>query len=840
MLNRNTLFFFLLVLLSMFTAQAQQGENIVPLRIILEEISTKNNVKFSYIDEELVVYKIIPPKENLPLKEKINYIQSQTGLNIKQININYYSVYNNRKLDKPLCGYLQDTESGVFIENATLTISGTKITVFSNEKGYFEFPLVSSDDIEISHINYAKKTINPKNLYVTDCPVIKLNPLVQQLEEVMTQRYLTTGIYKKNDGSLEIKPTKFGILPGLIEPDVLQTMQQIPGINSMDETVSNINVRGGTHDQNLFLWNGIRMFQTGHFFGLISAFNPSLAQTISVTKNGSSAFYGESVSSLIDISSHNKNIEKTKSSISTNLISAEFFTRVKVAKKTSFIISGRRSLTDFLSSPTYKNYRNKVFQNTVVTDLNSNQNVDFKTNETFYFYDFTTQLQQKIGLKNELTIDAIAIKNSLLVNQFTTNTSKNSDLGQENFGTNLHWKTNWKNNNTTEIQTFISKYSLISKNESIESNQILNQENSVLDIGFQIKNSNSISKTITLNEGYQFDETGVTNYDQINTPFFSRKIIDVLRTHALIAEGIFETEDKKTFIKVGIRGNYFPKFTTYLIEPRLQFNQALNKDIHLEILGEQKSQTLSQVIDLQQDFLGIEKRRWTLANETTTPIQKSQQLSLGFSFKKNNWLITFDNFYKKIKGITTSSQGFQNQFEFTKSNGNYEVIGSEILIQKNFGKFYSWLSYSYNDNKYHFTSLTPPEFFSNYELKHCISWAGIYEWNTLKLALGCKWHTGRPITTPLSYVVADNNQIEYNSPNNARLHDFFQLNFSASKDWKLSGKVGLQTNIAVINLLNTNNSINRFYRVNTTNNTVESVNTYALELTPNINIKLNF
>ena len=184
-----------------------------------------------------------------------------------------------------------------------------------------------------------------------------------------------------------------------------------------------------------------------------------------------------------------------------------------------------------------------------------------------------------------------------------------------------------------------------------------------MDLGFQLKNSHRISKTIIFNNGYQFDEIGVTNFDKINSPSFSRKIVQVLRSHSLIGEGIYETENKNTYVKIGFRGNYFDSFELFLIEPRIQFNQALTNVVHLEILGEQKSQSLSQVIDLQQDFLGIEKRRWTLANDTTNPIQKSSQFSIGLTFKNNNWLITLDNFYKKVIGITTNSQGFQNQFE---------------------------------------------------------------------------------------------------------------------------------------------------------------------------------
>ncbi len=833
---------FLLLFFTLFVSFAQQGEKLVPLKSILEAISQKDHIKFNYIDEEIVIFKLIPPPISDKLSAKINYIEQSTHLNIKKIGSNYYSIYNKRELDKPLCGILIDSENGLPIENVNIRIIDTKVSTISNSKGYFQLPVVSPNTIEINHVSYESLQLNPIELYVANCPKIKLHHLTKTLQEVVAQRYLTSGIYKKNDGSILIKPYKFGLLPGLIEPDVLQTIQQIPGINSVDETISNINVRGGTHDQNLFLWNGIRMFQTGHFFGLISAFNPSLAQSISIVKNGSSAFYGEGVSSVIDISSHSKFNDEIHNSISTNLISAEFFSKIKLTSKSNFTLAGRRSLTDFFASPTYKNYKDKVFQNTIITNLNSNQNTEFTTKEKFYFYDITAQYEQKIGQKNTLFIDAISIKNNLFVNQYTSFTTKNSTLSQQNFGGSLNWKTNWTDNNSTKVQAYISSYALTSENESLENNQLLNQENKVLSFGIQLKNSHQLTNTITLNEGYQFDETGVTNFDEINLPFFSRKTIEVLKSHILIGEGEYESESKETLLKIGVRANYFEKFSSFLIEPRLQFNQALTSNIRIELLGEQKSQTLSQVIDLQQDFLGIEKRRWTLSNDNTIPIQKSNQISLGFSFKNNSWLVTVDNFYKKISGITSNGQGFQNQYEFIKANGDYQVLGSELLIQKGFGKFYTWISYSYNNNKYLFNTLTPSQFNNNFELQHCASWAGIYEWNSLKIALGCKWHTGKPFTEPTTTIVDNSNPtiIEYQNPNSYQLPDFFQLNISASKDWKFGKSSSLQTSFAIINLLNTKNCINRYYRINNKDNTIESVNSYALNLTPNINIKWTF
>ena len=97
-------------------------------------------------------------------------------------------------------------------------------------------------------------------------------------------KFLTTGLIKQQDGSITLNIEDFGILPGLIEPDILQTVQALPGIKSIDETVSDINIRGGTNDQNLILWDGIKMYQSGHFFGLISAFNPHLTDKVTIIK----------------------------------------------------------------------------------------------------------------------------------------------------------------------------------------------------------------------------------------------------------------------------------------------------------------------------------------------------------------------------------------------------------------------------------------------------------------------------------------------------------------------------------------------------------------------------
>jgi hypothetical protein len=64
-------------------------------------------------------------------------------------------------------------------------------------------------------------------------------------------------------------------------------------------------------------------------------------------------------------------------------------------------------------------------------------------------------------------------------------------------------------------------------------------------------------------------------------------------------------------------------------------------DFTFEVLGEFKHQNTSQIINFQNDFLGIEKRRWQLTNDQDIPIIRSKQISSGLNFSKAGWLASF-------------------------------------------------------------------------------------------------------------------------------------------------------------------------------------------------------
>lgn len=825
-----------------FCCFAQNSEKL-PLALILKDIAEAHNVKFSYIDEELKVYKLAPPKKTLPLNEKLAYLERSTRLKFEALNDTYYTVSNDIRMDKPLCGYLIDADTGFGIENATVTVSGTGIAVASGAGGYFTLPTLTPNTLTISHLGYETKNIEPQDLYVPDCPVIKLTPTVIEMQEAVTDRYLATGISKSTSGELIVKPRRFGILPGLTEPDVLQTMQQLPGVSSIDETVSNINVRGGTHDQNLFLWNGVRMYQTAHFFGLLSAFNPLPATNISIYKNGSPAFYGEGVSSLVNISTRMAVPDSTTTTIAADMISVNFLSSLKLSEKSSLQFSARRSYADVFTTPAFRQYEERVFQNTTITDVTDNLEVPIQSTEDFHFYDFSLQYQQQIG-KHELFLNGIGVENKIDISQATAAASRTGNLGQKNFGGSLTIRSKWSDKHSTDVEAYVSWYDLSAYNEEIENEQSTNQQNSVLDLGLRTRYTYSGFKNLKVSTGYQLNEVGVTNFDEVNIPAFSRKSKEVSLSHAIVGEGVYTSENGLTNITGGMRVNYFEKFRLILPEPRLSFTQDISNTLRLEVLGEQKSQTVSQVIDQQQDFLGIEKRRWMLANDNDVPVQKSSQGSVGLLYNYNGWLASAEGFYKSVAGISSSSQGFQNQFEFEDTTGDYSVAGAEFLLQKSFSRFYTWLTYTYNDNQYNFEGYVPPGFANNFAVSHTFGFAGIYEWNKLRVALGSRWRTGKPITEPFAFTIdpdnPSNSQVLYNTPNSARIEDNLQLNFSAAKTWDFKNGVAFSASCSVLNVLDRQNLINRYYRINRGNNSVEAINTYSLGRTPNLSVKLVF
>ncbi len=585
----------------------------------------------------------------------------------------------NQKEKQPLVQILLQLEERYDVKFSFETKTIENITIdslypeLSLEQALNQLRLVTKLNFEV---------LSDRFIAVTPKTDAELNDTIQRLEEVVVNNYLTKGISKTNNGTIEVDTKAFDILPGLIEPDVLQIVQNLPGITSVDERISNINVRGGTNDQNLILYEGIRMYQTGHFFGLISAFNPYLSEDISISKNGTSAKFGNGVSSTISIKNTNNLDQKFSAGLGGNLLNLDGFAKIPLSNKTELQLSARRSFTDIIASTTYDSYFDRIFRD---SELNASNNINtqLSLDERFLFYDFNAKFLYDIDETSKLRINVLNIYNNLDYNQVFTTTDNNfqetrSALNQVSYGVSGNYSKTRKNGINTTVQVYYSNYDLDAQNNDITNSQRLIQENKVEDFGLRFDVTNTINEYAKFNGGYQFNEVGVTNFEDVTNPNFTSLIKEIIRTHSIFGEIEWYSKTRKTHIRLGSRINYFGKLAEFLIEPRFTVNYKFLDHFRLEILGELKSQSITQVIDLQQDFFGIEKRRWQLANTNDVPLITSEQVSVGLSYNQNNLLVSVEGYYKGVNDITARSQGFQNQFQFTNDIGTYTVKGIDF------------------------------------------------------------------------------------------------------------------------------------------------------------------
>lgn len=841
---------FILFLFLLFNISLLQAQEKVKLVDLITDLETQFDVKFSYSVEEVNTTLVVQPSETDTLKDIIQHLNNTTVLNFKFLNERYITVSTiDKSID--ICGILISGVDNQPLFGASVVILNSSKGVITSDSGSFEIERVGVNEIiQISFLGFKTLIFQAIELRKgqDNCKTILVPEQSEVLNQILISKFLTTGLQKTTDGSTVLNTEKFGALPGLTEPDILQSIQVLPGVESVNESIANINVRGGTNDQNLILWDNIKMYHSGHFFGLISAYNPYLTNKVVVTKNGTSSEFSDGVSSTINMFTKDEVGSEFSGGFGANLIHADAFLEVPLGKKVALHVSGRRSFTDVFSSPTYDNYFERSFQDSEIT-TNSDNISESNSFSDFSFYDYSAKLLFDLNENHKFRANVIGINNNLDYTETFTNTdgeteSKTSNLKQENLGFGASWDAKWSDRFSTSVNGFYSKYNVDAVDYRVETDQELIQANEVLETGFKLKTNFRINANLNLLTGYQFSEIGILNATEVSAPAYDKTKKDVLLNHAGFTE--LEFNNKKTYVRAGVRGNYFQKFSKLIIEPRLNVRQKLSNQLALKLQGEFKNQSATQIIDFQDDFLGVENRRWILANEQNIPIAESKQGSFGVEYNHNNFVIDIEGFYKIVDGITVSNQGFYNNFQYLNATGSYEAKGAEFLINKTAKNYSTWVSYTYAMNDYEFETLSPPKFPNNVDIRHSVSLAFNYNiLENLEVSAGGIWRTGRPFTKPVegneTIQTGNNTVVNYGSPNSENLDDFIRLDASFNYSFKIMSNLKSSLRIGVINLSNRKNIINTYYEVDPNDsNTANKIENNSLGLTPNISFRCNF
>jgi hypothetical protein len=705
--------------------------------------------------------------------------------------------------------------------------------------------------------NFVFKQISPTSYILKKSAKATKVERTIDLEEVIIANYLTTGFTKTIDGAIEATPRDFQVLPGFVEADVMQSVQLIPGIQSPDETSTGLNIRGGTPDQNLILWDGIKMYQYDHFFGMISSFNPYLIDQVSIYKNAAPSRYGNHISGVLDITSLSEIPKKTKVSLGSNMIYVDAYVQQPMGEKVAVIASFRRSYADAFETVTFDEFSEQIFQNTKITD-NTGTFSDMlsRTNNSFYFIDFTAKVIAELSENSTIEASGILSRNELdFVSQFDEiNRRTDDELLINNHGVGISWKQTWDKKLATEVNLTTSHYDFEYLGEELLSNLFdyeTVKKNRVSEIGVHAQASYALNDTHRFIGGYELiaNELNYTigrQSDVIFDPDFLVTSEDSQNTiHAVFGEHRFTWNDWTIFS--GIRGSYATEIGEFFVEPNLHVTKKINDQLNVVFAAERKYQFVSQITEFETQSFGLENQVW-VAPDNEIPVLRSAQVSLGGNFQYDTWNVEAEAYYKKISNLTSLTRGFD--IETTGlSIGESSISGLDVLVKKRFYNFTSLVSYAFTQNEFQFDNLnnTHP-FDGNFDIRHYVSLVQSAKFGNLELSLGWRYRTSRPYTlaTGLEGDNADNITIVYGERNASRLNPYHRLDFSAKYEIQPFQNTDLKATfgVSLLNVYNQRNILNRNYRVilDTQNAAFQlrTIDKISLGRTPNFMVRVEF
>jgi hypothetical protein len=652
----------------------------------------------------------------------------------------------------------------------------------------------------------------------------------QHLNEIIVSNYLTKGISKNKNTSFQINPKRLDLLAGLIETDILESIQQLPGVVSLDETATGLTVRGGTTDQNRIIWDNINIYHSGHLFGMVSVFNPNIAQKINFYNKGTNSKFGERISSVIDIETTKKITNKTRIEAGFNGINADVLLETPLLKnKLGLQVSIRRSYEDLIETYTFKKFEQKAFQNTKIEE------------EFFTFKDYNLKLNYLMNANNKLSFSLIHIDNDLEndYSEQATNKKFFDILDSENDGYSIQWHKKWSDKVNQNTNASFSNYRLNYNFITNQNNAFFSEfskKNTISDFGFSTELNIELNQNKTLVFGYQ-NSTKKVNFifkEQKDILFILDNDNSKLDTHSFYASYLYK--NSKLFdIYTGLRFNYYSQLNSFRIEPRITFNKNLSKRLKLQITGEIKNQIIKQIDETVLSDLSLENKLWRLSDGKKHPIINSYQITSGLSFTKHDWTVDFDIYHKKIDGISALSLGFLNPNDNIFHIGKQKIIGFDFYAKKDFNNFKTWISYSFIDVQNKYSGLNNNQYFtSNTEISHLLSTSMSYKVKQFQFALGWKIRTGKPLTD-LDF--GDDGSAYFDGINTEKLQTYHRLDvsstykFSFSKNSHTKGKIGL----SIRNIYNNKNHINtEFIGNNAIDDPIRIIKTHSIGITPNI------
>lgn len=657
-------------------------------------------------------------------------------------------------------------------------------------------------------------------------------PQTRLLDEILVERFLSKGI-NKSSRCFSLSPRQIEELPGVTDVDVLLSLQQLPGVKSPNETASGLHIRGGTPDQNLVRWDGIRLYHPGHLFGMISGYDAAAIGKVDFYNKATDPKFGERVSSVIDL----KTVERIDSlavSAGVNGLNTSLVAKIPINPKIGLQVSGRKSYTEWLQTPTFNALAEKVFQNTRFKK--------FDDDNQFGFQDYSATVHFAPSGNDKISLSGIVIDNHLDFSSAADTIVSNQKMDVRNYG----FSGKWQRKFGTLQQELLLHYSAYTFN--YENNKQYPQDN------FQwfVKNNRAVDSGAELNYAYPWtDDVALAFGYQLSGNDFSHVFlnrfpgleVELDQQHRMNVSHAGYASFKWTptgwNVLAGGRYTYANVLSKSVIEPRFSVQRRFSNYFTGQFSYERRSQIISQVRENAASDLSLENYVWVLAG-ADDPIQTAQQFTAGFTYKNKTFLVDAEVYYKTLDGVTSRTFGFLHRYDTQVRRGDGFTKGIDFLVQTGAPSWRMWLTYTFQDSKNRYEGIENGNYFPiSSDITHAFTLSFFKQWGNWSASAGWFWHTGKPYST-----LTDDGEVR--AFNSKRLPVYHRLDVSASYTFRWNAQRTGKVGISVLNLYDRKSVISREFERDAADVFDIAASDFvtrdyqSLGFTPNFFVRLNF
>lgn len=592
----------------------------------------------------------------------------------------------------------------------------------------------------------------------------------------------------------------------LSSPDVVKTLQTLPGVSSGTELLSGLYVHGGTGSDNLYLMDGVPLYSVGHLAGVFSSFNSDVIDNVDFYKSGFPARYGGRMSSVVDVTTRDGDFNDYKGTFSVGLIEGRFQMEGPIVKgKTSFNFGLRRTWLDVLTIPgfaLYNKFRDpETSSHTVMryamTDLNGKITHKFSEDNTLSFSVFAGQDAVKTQSKDDPT------------DWKTPGNESNMELGLRwgNILASLRWKYNISDNLSSDVNL----YHVQSRSRVGLTDVWKRTEDSVSNE----ETDNDINKSLVFDTGLKADfiwhpadnqhvRFGAEAIWHIFAPYrvyeriyittgtapINIKNIEGFTYHGVEPAVYIEDEISLTDWMTANLGLRYVMFLTdgkayNRLEPRAALRFRVGEIASIKMSYSDMNQFSHRVN--ASSPLEVPTGFWMPSTAKVAPMH-SRQYSLGTYFNlPHNIKLDVEGYYKSMKNIreyvgVSSLYPPLDKWEEEYVSGLGRSYGLETQLEWSGEKTWVSLGYTLSWSERYFPEMHDEWYFDMFDNRHKINLSATQKLGKrTEMYAGWTFHSGNRMTLPDQIIAIPDayggydHSVVYTSPNNAILPAYHRL-----------------------------------------------------------------